>query len=113
MSTPQPVGIDGLKKIIKFGVDAGNVLGAALQGGSFSLMEIPEIFSLLSESKDALGNMSDLKAELLALTPDDRNGLESYVMTNLKMPQAETEQTIEKSVQTVCMLHAIYLLWAK
>jgi len=109
---PSPaLAYEELKGFIKFGVDAGNVLGKAFQGSSFDISQISSIFSLLSEGKDALSHMADMKIALAGLTEQQRADLYTYVMTHLHMPEADIQAEIEKSMLTVCKLHEIYLLW--
>lgn len=110
-SAPSAIPYESLSAFIKFGVDAGNTLGEAFKTGSFDLGQLGSMFHLVSEGKRAFSHLDDMKASLLALTEQQRADLYSYVTTNLNMPEAGLQESIEKALLTVCKLHEIYLLW--
>lgn len=92
-----PVGIENLKKAIKFGIDFGQQVGEAFKDG-YQWTDLFSFVDELSQTPALIKSGPQILLELKGLDKAERNELEIYVQENFDIPNDKTEGIIEDSL---------------
>lgn len=100
-----PLGIDNLKKLIKFSLDLTENISTALADGKVTTTEIFGFLPELLQVPGVVKSWKDIVAELKDLTPDERLDLHAYVADEFDIPNDKVEVFIENALlQAISMI---------
>lgn len=98
------LGIENLKKLVKFGLDVANKIATDLQDGKITTMEIFGFIPELTEIPDVVKSWPDIAAELKEVSAEERVELLDYIKQNFDIPDDQLESVIEDSLMNVVSL---------
>lgn len=93
-----PVGIENLKKIVKFSCDFTDEIAGALADGKFKTAEIFGFFDEIMSIPGVVKSFPEVMAEIKDLTEAERNELHAYVVDEFDIPNDKVEGFIEHSI---------------
>lgn len=99
------LGIDNLKKLIKFSLDISENISSALADGKITTVEIFGFLPELMQVPGVVKSWKDIVAEVKDLMPDERIQLHAFVADEFDIPNDKVEVFIENA-----LLQAISLI---
>lgn len=107
------LGIDNLKKLIKFSLDISENISSALADGKITTVEIFGFLPELMQVPGVVKSWKDIVAEVKDLMPDERIQLHAFVADEFDIPNDKVEVFIEHSLEQIISLNALILEFKK
>ena len=92
------LGIDNLKKIVKFACGFTKQISIALEDGKFQWTESLGFMDEIMEIPGVVKSFPELKQELADLSTNERNELYEYLVAEFDLPNDKTELFVENSL---------------
>jgi hypothetical protein len=102
------LGIENLKKAVKFGIDMGEALDASMADGKFDLTDSANFFRPLMELPSVVAAGKLALPEFKDMDALEAKELSDYVATELNITNDKVEMVIEKSFAVVVAMYEIY-----
>jgi len=102
------LGIDNLKKLVKFSLDVTEQIASSLADGKITTMEIFGFLPQLVEIPGVVKSWPNIVAELKDLTPEERLELHAYVVSEFDIPNDKVESFVENALlQAVSLISLV------
>lgn len=102
---PELLGIENLKKLVKFSLDLTENIASALKDGKITTTEIFGFLPELMQVPGVVKSWKDITAELKELSPQDRQALYEYAADEFDLENKNVESFVEDA-----LLQAISLI---
>lgn len=105
------LGIENLKKMVKFSCDFTKQIATALSDGKFQWTEVFGFFDEIMAIPGVVKSFKDIAAEIKDLTVSERQELETYIQDEFDLTNDEVEAVIENSLSFAFSAIALVEQW--
>lgn len=105
------LGIENLKKMVKFSCDFTKQISTALADGKFQWNEIFGFFDEIMAIPGVVKSFPDIGKELKDLTKEEREELNEYIQEEFDLPNDQVEAVIENSLLLAFSAIALVEQW--
>jgi len=105
------VGIDNLKKVVKFACDFTAQIATALADGKFQWSDSLGFINELAQIPDVAKAFPALKAEIAGLDDTERADLFAYIVSEFSIPNHAVEVLIENSISFALSAVTLFEQW--
>lgn len=107
---PEQVGVENLKRLVKFGCDVTKQLSDSLADG-YQWTDLLSLVDELSQIPGVVQSLPQVKAELADLSPAERTELHAYLVEEFDLPNDKVEAFVENSVAFAISALALVEQW--
>lgn len=107
---PEQVGVENLKRLIKFGCDVTKQLSDSLADG-YQWTDLLSLVDELSQIPGVVAALPQVKAELADLSPEERTELHAYLVEEFDLPNDKVEAFIENALSFALAALALIEQW--
>lgn len=107
---PEQVGVENLKRLVKFGCDVTKQLSDSLSDG-YQWTDLLSLVDELSQIPGVVQSLPQVKAELADLSPAERTELHGYLVQEFDIPNDDVEAFIENALSFVLSALALVEQW--
>lgn len=100
------------KELLKLGIEVQKAISDALEDGKVNLLDLGEFIPVISSAGKAIDGIGKVKAELAAMTPEQKQELKDYVAKEFDLDNDKIELLIEDTINTVLELYELTKRWA-
>lgn len=101
------LGIENLKKVVKFALDVTKQISDSLSDGKITTLELFNFIPELSQIPGIVTSWPNITAELKELEAAERQQLLDYVKAEFHLPNEKLESFIENALMNVVSLIAL------
>lgn len=105
------LGIENLKKMVKFSCDFTKQISTALADGKFQWNEIFGFFDEIMAIPGVVKSFPAIAQEIRDLTEDERDELNDYIQDEFDIPNDQVEAVIENSLSFAFSAVALVEQW--
>lgn len=101
------------KEVLKFAIELGEALEAAMQDKKFEVAELSLLVAPLMQVGPAFEGIDKVGQEIKASTAEQKAELIAYVKEELDLKNDDVEKTIEEALDLALKIHAFVQLFKK